>query len=408
MLDTLESVSRSKLAALKAGNAEYAALLETDFGRYFEVNVGDADTLRLDAVLSASDTAGPPGRLEEPYYVNAGDGQSAGGSAAKDVTPPPITDPAMRPGLGCLLDLVDGSRLTLGNKLRVLNCLVFSMPHSFWVAGENGVRDAEALRTDDRWDWIGTGDWGCSVSPDGPLPSCLKHDAAYSSLKKFAGVTVGSVSNGLDEAWNPRNKALADIKFRADIRAHGCQDASAIAEGLVCPPVNLLLIFSNGGLANLYYWGVTRHVTQLGWPTTTQDIHHARLNDDPRFIICESPHIPTTSNLNASRDGSVIEVSWDFQPGCVVGLKDVSSFDFEWDYATPGITSATFPKTASSVGSEACTASLSGVSCSHRFDYPAPLVSELRVHGVAVSIVPRDREHGNINYPHRGYRIGPF
>ena len=51
MFDTLESVSRSELAALKAGNAEYAALLETEFGRYFEANVGDADTLRLDNVL---------------------------------------------------------------------------------------------------------------------------------------------------------------------------------------------------------------------------------------------------------------------------------------------------------------------------------------------------------------------
>ena len=400
MFDTLESVSRSELAALKAGNAEYAALLETEFGRYFEANVGDADTLRLDAVLSASDTAGPPGRLEEPYYLSAADGQSAGGSATRDVTPPPIINPAIRPGLGCLPDLVDGSRLTLGNKLRVLNCLVFSTPHSFWVTDENGVRKAEALRTDDRWDWVGTGDWGCSVSPDGPLPSCLKHDVAYSSLKKFAGVTVGSVSNGLDEAWNPRNKALADIKFRADIRAHGCQDTSLTVVVFCSAP--------SVWLASGYYWGVTRHVTQLGWPTTTQDIRHARLNDDPRFIICESPHIPTTSNLNASRDGSVIEVNWDFQPGCVVGLNDVSSFDFEWDYATPGITVATLPKTASSVGSEACTASSNGVSCSHRFDYPAPLVSELRVHGVAVSIVPRDREHGNINYPHRGYRIGPF
>ena len=31
---------------------------------------------------------------------------------------------------------------------RVLNCPVFKTPHSFWVANENGVRQADALRTD--------------------------------------------------------------------------------------------------------------------------------------------------------------------------------------------------------------------------------------------------------------------
>ena len=279
MFDTLESVSRSELAALEAGNAEYAALLETEFGRYFEANVGDADTLRLDAVLAASGATSTPGSLEQPYHASSG----AGGTG---VTPPPTIDPAMGTGLGCLPAGVDGSRLTLRNKLLVLNCLVFSTPHSFWVTDENGVRKAEALRTDPRWSWIGTGDWECSPpAPDGPLPSCLKHDVTYSSLKKFAG----SDDDGLDEAWNPRNKALSDMKFRADIRVHGCQDSTLWGYSTVCPST----VVSSYPLGEVYYFSVA-WVYSLFWTYTDYDFEH--IQSYHRFV---EYHIPGVSNVDS-------------------------------------------------------------------------------------------------------------
>ena len=90
--------------------------------------------------------------------------------------------------LACLPEGVDGTRLSLGNKLVVLNCLVFSTPHDFWVRGDRPSREAEQLRSeiDDsngRFAWLKRGDWSCTKAPDGPVPSCLKHDVAYGSLQ---------------------------------------------------------------------------------------------------------------------------------------------------------------------------------------------------------------------------------
>ena len=81
----------------------------------------------------------------------------------------------------------------------------------------------------------------------GPVPSCLKHDVAFASLQKFAGddadAPLANEPDGdeLDEAWNPRNKALADEKLRADIRRYkediGCQDQSGGYAAFVCRTV---------------------------------------------------------------------------------------------------------------------------------------------------------------------------
>ena len=315
MFNTLESVSRSELSGLKAGSAEYAGLLATDFGKYLEANVGDAETLRLDAVLASSAATSTPGSLEQPYYASSG----AGGTG---ITPPPTIDPALKAGLGCLPKGVDGSRLTLRNKLLVLNCLIFSTPHSFWIKEDDGVREAEALRTDARWSWIGTGDWECSFSPDGPLPSCLKHDVTYSSLKKFAGGN----DTGLDEAWNPRNKALSDMKFRADIRLHGCEDSTRFKDIPVCPPT----LVPSYPLGEVYYFGVA-WVYSLFWTYTDYDFKH--IQSYHRFV---EYHIPRVRNVKVSKLPSPLvglenyEVSWTYDPG-TVNVATVSRYRLCWE-----------------------------------------------------------------------------
>ena len=137
--------------------------------------------------------------------------------------------------MDCLPTGVDGSLMSLRNKLLVLNCIIFTTPHSFWVKGNKKSRDAEQLKAaiddpDGRYNWLKRGDWECTASPDGPKPSCLKHDVAYASLQKFGGydtvrpLTSKPNDKELDEAWNPRNKALADALFKADISKYGCQD----------------------------------------------------------------------------------------------------------------------------------------------------------------------------------------
>ena len=115
--------------------------------------------------------------------------------------------------------------LTLIERLEALSCLTLDTPHSFWVTGD-GVRQSDSLKTDPRYSyWLGFGDSECTdLALEGPVPSCLKHDVAYSTLQSLVG--TGDTSE-LAETWNARNKGLADRKFKADILKYGCQDSNA-------------------------------------------------------------------------------------------------------------------------------------------------------------------------------------
>ena len=152
---------------------------------------------------------------------------------------------------------------TLQNKLEALDCLVFKTPHHFWVT----VTD-EFLAEIIADGWLGSGNWECDRVPEGPLPTCRKHDVAFESLQKFSGANSTEI---LDRTWNPRNKALADAKFWADIVQYGCWGADGNEE-VVCA-------LGNWATATLYFWGVAQH-NHKGWPVTTQDLDHARAHRD--------------------------------------------------------------------------------------------------------------------------------
>ena len=308
MFDKVESLSKSKLAALKTGSTEYAALLETPHGQQFEANVGADYIIKQFAYLMASDTTEEPGELEAPLY------QTASGATRTSRSPTPPTIPALGTGFSCLPTGVDGTRLTLRNKLVVLNCLVFSTPHSFWVDNAN------QLKADTRYNtWLGYGDWVCTdPAPDGPVPSCKKHDVAYDSLQMFAGkAPKNEQGNELDEAWNPRNKALADSKFHADILRYGCQDPSWIASNTFCRA-------SNKWLADRYHWGVA-HVNHKGWPVTKEDILHTE--SLPRFVRCgDVPKMIIGDNGFSHQTGWTFRVDWQLQQGCV---EDITIHEYQ-------------------------------------------------------------------------------
>ena len=329
MFSTVQSLSQTHLNTFKTSNSEYGAWLETPQGVSFAALAGNTARMKLHAYLKASDhTAFPPGQLEEPVY---GDTDGVGGQQS----PPNRT---LTSGFGCLPSGVDGASLTLANKTRVLNCLVFSTPHDFWVAGEDGVRPADQLLEEDipknqkRWDWLGFEEWDCTKSPDGPLPSCLKHDVVFSSLQKFAGPTAGK-SNGdeLDAAWNPRNKALADAKFRADIEQYGCQDASQEALDSVCPLGNSLM-------ARIYFWGVADNpLAHRGWPVTEQDLVH--IDETPNYVVCGNldptanrPPVPRLDIASVHRppnSGSTFETRFRVRSGCVDDIT-IDSYRVVW------------------------------------------------------------------------------
>ena len=310
--------------------------------------------------------------------------------------------------------LSNGADLTLANKLVVLNCLVFSTSHDYWVQGDNASRDAERLRRaidspSARFAWLNRGDWVCTdPAPEGPVPSCLKHDVAYGSLQKFAGLdatadlTSDPDGTELDEAWNPRNKALADSKFKADISKWGCQDSEWNAQLTVCR-------MTRGFMAeHVYFWGTARF-NDKGWPVTTRDLSH--IEELPRFIVCREPVVPTVSGLTVSRLGDVITASWTLEPGCVpVTLADVT-FKVRWGIRGY-VPMLLIPNTTSSNTYTTCAERGYEVTCSYDF---RNMSSGTRIDSIEIFVTPRDREYGDINYGGEGntgrrltLSVGPF
>ena len=287
MFNRLKSLSRDKIAHVKSTSTEYAALLETPYGGQFEATVGESNIIKQFAHLLA---------------LQQSDAPSGGASGASSSV-----------GLACLPN--SGSEPSeLQAKLNVLNCLVFDTPHSFW----RNQADQLKQRIDSQYEWLGYGDWECTdPAPDGPVPSCKKHDVSYDSLQMFAGQAgAQSQDRELDEAWNPRNKALADSKFHNDILKYGCENPSFAARFSVC------LLLSNEELAYVYHYAVA-HLNNKGWPVTEEDIRHTQTTS--RFVNCGD--IPKILSASASQisDWSV-RVNWQYESGNCVSATTVEHF----------------------------------------------------------------------------------
>ena len=272
MFNVLRTLSPTKLSSLKGGSSAtstlYAALLDTPHGRYFEQTVGDEDVIKQFAFLAATETIDAEG-LVNPLYDSE---NSGGASGASDTTPGQPGIPALGTGLDCLPTGVNGTNLSLRNQVVVLNRLVFSTPHSFWVDHADDLRNSSRFNT-----WLGYGpDWSCTSWVDVSDAVCRKHDVGYASLQGFAGATsTAEESNEMDEAWNPRNKHLADAVALADIVQHDCQTPSVFAQLIACPP-------TAGVTAGILHWGVNKINTKT-WPYTEHDIAHS--SSFPRYVI---------------------------------------------------------------------------------------------------------------------------
>ena len=128
--EVLQSLTTTHLSTLKTGNIEYAAWFETPQGVSFEASAGNAEQSKLRAYFMSSDETSSPGQLEEPCY----------GEPGRSRRVPCPSDSALSAGLECLPSgETAGNYLTLLNKLRVLNCLVFATPHDFLGCGRGWI-----------------------------------------------------------------------------------------------------------------------------------------------------------------------------------------------------------------------------------------------------------------------------
>lgn len=161
----------------------------------------------------------------------------------------------------------------------------------------------------------------------GPVQSCLKHDVSFASLQKFTGYNPtnepGGVANGdeMDEAWNPRNKSLADSKLYADILKHGCQLESVKSRYSFC-------YWQNEWIAN-YFFGGVGNLADKGWLVTEVDTEHiggyrATLDADSseyQYFPCYDL-VPATTNAQVTHThGRGFSVQWNHDVrSCVPGI----------------------------------------------------------------------------------------
>ena len=310
MFGTNESVARAELARLKASNAVYAELLDTPHGRQFEANLADPDDLKLVSYLGA--TTFEPGEFTAPLY----DPPSGGGKSTRD-GPDEAELPELGTGLGCLPEDVDGTRLSLENKLVVLDCLVFSTSHVFWI------RNAEDLKNSPRFhSWLEYGDdWSCTSWFDVSDATCRKHDVALATLQEMVGT---SNDRELDAAWNPRNKLLADLKAKSDLQRFGCTYPSFLAKLFPiasCPSGASYM--AEAMFTAIHKWN------NKGWLYTVHDERHVEVNH--RFLLCDYPSVTHNIALN-TQDGTVSASwsTWRQEAGCVYNIAIVKT-ELCWD-----------------------------------------------------------------------------
>ena len=225
-------------------------------------------------------------------------------------------------GLDCVPETAP---ITNIGKLRVLDCLIFDTPHSFWRnSGDSSTLRSKIGGDETRYNWMGSGDWECTSWFDLAMPSCKKHDVAYGTLQMIVDPSDNDDTNTLDETWNPRNKSLADRKGKADIKTHGCQDVNFELPVLLVAASNAFnlpaMCANKSSLSETYYAGFGR-LNHKGWPVSQQDVADGSLSNNPEFIVCVSPQLPQLTNPRATKSGATRTLHWTITEGCVVKVE---------------------------------------------------------------------------------------
>ena len=206
-------------------------------------------------------------------------------------------------GLDCL-SAIEGAD-SVESKLYALSCIGLHTSYSAWAIQVDSLADCIAIsppRSHGVADevtcaWLRPGNWRCSMFPffKGPHAACLRHDLNYSTLQSLDG-TGGF--HKLDVFWNPRNKHLADARFRDDLT-----ELSRNARW----PINQVGV-SVGGLLHWY----ANKANNKTWPVTVHDIEDTR--EHPYFRMCE---VPTVKDVRVNLRGRTAHAEWTYAQGCV-------------------------------------------------------------------------------------------
>lgn len=184
----------------------------------------------------------------------------------------------------------------------------------------------------------------------------------------------------------PRNKALADHKFRADIARRGCQDQSGYDASVLCAA-------PRSAFAEVPYFLAVARFNHKVWPVTARDIAH--IAAQPSFVNCAEPVVPTVRDPDATRSGEFeITVTGTFAPGCVpVSLDNVwLGVDMRYSDDDPIIPKSLDLRTE-------CTVIGNDFDCSFISNAaPSEWVPSAWISSISVYVIPRAKEYGGSNY----------
>ena len=356
IFDRYHEMAQTELAAMRVSDARYDALLNTESGRQFASRVGSpAITKWMAEIISMPRSAA-----------------SAGTSSNEGETPEIV--------LPCVTGVSASSSLT--SRMDALSCLIFDTDYQFWL-DRNREMTLEPLYLLHN-DLLGFGDWECTnwIIPDGPLPSCFKHDISWDSLQKFEPENQKPQA---DRAWNPRNKHLSDKGFLESIAVNGCEGGEG-GDTVIC-----LAGRSNAWIANRYHWGVA-YLNHYDWPITSEDMRH--VTADPRFRECAEPSIPTLDTIEIDTRGYTADL--DIGNGCLPRVE-IATIEYCWGFHS-NIRDTDF-------GSRNCSEAPASVLTDVSLHPGAALASigfQQLVSSVTlerVRLTPENREFGALSYP---------
>ena len=307
MFDAFHTAARAELKSLKSNNAEYAALLDSDYYSGLTEVIGHPRAMKRNSHILASSRPS----TSTDSGSSSGNG-GAGGTSSTD-NPPGSSQPTT--GLACLPSATSTPPTLMSTKMTVLNCLTVDTPRTFWEGQATLPTLRTAIENNSNYNtWLGIENWDCSMWFDAPIASCLAHDVAWDSLRKFEG---GKSNDVMDVAWNPRNKYFADELFYADIKKNGCYLPSA-ASWLFCR------LSRSVDQAFIMQIGV-RSINTKQWVYTEYDEGHIEAN--PRFA---EYRIPSVKNVTVSKPGNrKYRVNWTFDSGTVSDVS-VSQYRICW------------------------------------------------------------------------------
>ena len=277
-------------------------------------------------------------------------------------------------GMDCLSP--DGRGYSVESKLYALSCIGLHTSYSRWANLTDRLADcittspprSQGVADEATCAWLRPGNWRCSILPfvKGPHAACLRHDLNYSTLQSLDG---NGGFHKLDEFWNPRNKHLADTRFRDDIRG---------SSGNAPWPLDLALV----GVGELLHW-FTNKANNKTWPITVHDIEDTR--KFPYFRMCD---VPTVKDVRINLRGRTAHTEWTYAPGCVDGIEP-DSYRICWKVDLPTHLYILYPPALTRF----CRTS-DAASAKAKFTVPSAIFGWRSVKLVSVEVRPDDIAYG--------------